>query len=95
VQFKISAADLQQLTGGIKREEPSHPHLLAQHQTRVPFSLSDSSTVFMMQDYGPGGTGTTVTRMVAQQRTEEEYFRVAAAMASVKHQQQAGLSIRV
>jgi hypothetical protein len=76
IHYKITAADLQQLTGGIKREDPPPPqqHQQNQHQQqqiRVPFSLADSSTALMMQDYS---SGAMVNRLAAQ-RAEEDYFR--------------------
>ncbi len=74
IHYKITAADLQQLTGGIKREDPPPPPQQQQHQQqiRVPFSLADSSTALMMQDYGGGGA--MVNRLAAH-RAEEDYFR--------------------
>jgi hypothetical protein len=84
IHYKITAADLQQLTGGIKREDPPPPpqqHQQNQHQQqqiRVPFSLADSSTALMMQDYS---SGAMVNRLAAH-RAEEDYFRQCSGSGS-------------
>jgi hypothetical protein len=76
IHYKITAADLQQLTGGIKREDPQPPPQQQQNQHQQQqiraFSLADSSTALMMQDYS---SGAMVNHRLAAQRAEEDYFR--------------------